>query len=253
MKVALITEYDGTDFVGFQSQNNGRAVHDVLTSALEEIYKTKIHLEGCSRTDSGVHARGHVSSVDVPFYIPEDNLPIAIYAHLPNDLSVRKAVYVKDDFSARFNTLGKRYIYRLYSSPLRSPLKDRYSYHTTYKLDVEKMNIAAKLMEGEHDFEAFCASGGSQVTTVRTLFSVNVFEKDNGLEIEVQGNAFLYNMVRIIAGTLLEVGYGKIAPCSITDIIESKDRKMAGRTLPPQGLTLEEVYYDWESAKVKES
>lgn len=251
MKVALITEYDGTDFVGFQSQNNGRAVCDVLTAALEEIYQTKIHVEGCSRTDSGVHARGHVSSLDVPFFIPEDKLPIAINAHLPSDLSVRKALYVEEGFSARFNTLGKRYIYRLYSSPLRSPLKDRYSYHTTYKLDVEKMKKAAEFFRGEHDFEAFCAAGGSQTTTVRTIFSVNVFEKDNDIEIEVQGNAFLYNMVRIIAGTLMEVGYGKIEPDEIPSIIKSKDRTKAGRTLPAKGLTLEEVYYDWEAQSLR--
>ena len=238
MKVALVTEYDGTEFVGFQSQTNGRAVCDVLTEALEEIYKTKIHVEGCSRTDAGVHARGHVSSLDVPFFIPEDKLPIAVNTHLPSDLSVRKAVYVKDDFSARFNPLGKRYIYRLYSAPLRSPLKDRYAFHTTYKLDVDKMKRAAELFRGEHDFAAFCAAGGTQTTTVRNLFSVNVFEKDEMIEIEVQGNAFLYNMVRIIAGTLFEVGYGRIDPESIPEIIDSGERKMAGRTMPAYGLTL---------------
>ena len=243
MKVALITEYDGTDFVGFQSQNNGRAVCDVLTAALEEIYQTKIHVEGCSRTDSGVHARGHVSSLDVPFFIPEDKLPIAINAHLPSDLSVRKALYVEDSFSARFNTLGKRYIYRLYSSPLRSPLKDRYAYHTTYKLDVEKMKKAAELFRGEHDFEAFCAAGGSQTTTVRTIFSVNVFEKDNDIEIEVQGNAFLYNMVRIITGTLVEIGLGKRRPEDMARIIASADRSNAGIIAPAGGLWLDEVFY----------
>ena len=249
MFVALITEFDGTDFVGFQSQNNGRAVCDVLTEALEEIYKTKIHVEGCSRTDSGVHARGHVSSVDVPFFIPEDKLPLAINAHLPDDLSVRKAVYVREDFSARFDTKGKRYIYRIYSSPSRKPLIDRYAYHTPYKLDIARMRRAAELFRGEHDFAAFCAAGSTAVTTVRTIYSVNVFEKDDMLEIEVQGNAFLYNMVRIIAGTILEVGSGKIDPEAIPEIIDSLDRKRAGRTLPSRGLTLEEVYYDWEWAK----
>ncbi|MCR5617817.1 MAG: tRNA pseudouridine(38-40) synthase TruA [Clostridiales bacterium] len=251
MKVALITEYDGTDFVGFQSQNNGRAVHDVLTKALCELYKTDIKIEGCSRTDSGVHAGGHVSSLNVPFYIPEEKLPMAVNALLPDDLSVKKAVYVKDDFSARFSTLGKRYSYSIYSSPVRSPLKDRYSYHTTYKLSLSKMKKAAVFFSGEHDFASFCASGSSQKTTVRRLFSVDVFEKDEDIEIVVQGEAFLYNMVRIIAGTLLDVGCGKIEPEDIPSIIESCDRKSAGRTLPARGLKLEEVYYDWE--KYKES
>ena len=250
MNVALITEYDGTDFVGFQSQKNGRAVYDVLSQALSQIYKEEVHLVGCSRTDAGVHARAHVCSVNVPFFIPEDKLPIAINSFLPDDLSVRRAVYVNDDFNARFDSRGKRYIYRLYSSSYRKPLIDRYAYHTTYKLDLEKMRRAGELLRGEHDFAAFCAAGSTAATTVRIVYSVNVFEKGDLIEIEVQGNAFLYNMVRIIAGTLLETGYGKIDPETIPQILDSGDRRCAGRTLPPRGLTLEEVYYDWEKAKV---
>lgn len=248
-KVALICEYDGTDFVGFQIQNNGRSVEGTLEEALSTLYKTNIDVQGCSRTDSGVHARGHVSSLDVPFIIPEDRLPAAINVFLPPDLAVKKAIYMKDDFNARFDSLGKRYIYRIYSNPVRKPLWDRYSYHVTYNLDLDKMAIAARAFAGEHDFKAFCAAGGSQVTTVRKLHSVNVFEKDGMVEIVVQGEAFLYNMVRIIAGTLLEVGTGKIPPETVSEIIESGDRTKAGRTLPAKGLTLEEVFYNWESLK----
>ena len=248
-RVALTCEYDGTDFVGFQIQDNGRSVQEELQKALTELYKTDIQITGCSRTDSGVHARGHVSSCDVPFYIPEDKLPLALNAFLPSDLSCHKAIYVKDNFNARFDNNGKRYIYRIHTGKVRSPLKSRYSYYTSYNLDIEAMNKAAELFAGEHDFEAFCASGGSQITTVRRIREVKVRRIEDVIEIEVNGEAFLYNMVRIIAGTLLYVGTGKLKPQDIATIIESKDRKQAGKTLPPEGLTLEEVFYDWDKWK----
>lgn len=245
-RIALVCEYDGTDFVGYQIQNNGRSVQEEINKAVSSLYKEEIKVTGCSRTDAGVHARHHVCSCDVPFIIPEDKVPFALNAFLPPDVAVKKAVYVGDDFSARFDTLGKTYIYRIYSSPIRSPLKSRYAHHVTFKLDVEKMNEAAAHFAGEHDFAAFCAAGGSQTTTVRRVHSVkvNVSSDDPELiEIEVSGEAFLYNMVRIIAGTLLYVGIGKIPPSDIPNIIASCDRKLAGKTLPPEGLTLEKVFY----------
>ena len=162
-RIAFITEFDGTDFAGFQSQENARAVQDVLEKALEELYKTKIRLTGCSRTDAGVHAKCHLSHADVPFN-----------ALLPNDVAVKKSFYVADDFSARFDIKGKRYIYRIYSSPTRSPLLDRNSYYCPIKPDIAKMKAAAEFFAGEHDFAAFCAAGGSQKTTVRRLFGVKV-------------------------------------------------------------------------------
>ncbi len=244
-RIAFITEFDGTDFAGFQSQENARAVQDVLETALEELYKTKIRLTGCSRTDAGVHARCHLSHADVPFVIPEDRFPLAMNALLPDDVAVRKSFYVSDDFSARFDIKGKRYIYRIYSSPARSPLLDRNAYYCPVKPDIAKMQKAAGFFAGEHDFAAFCASGGSQKTTVRRLFGVKVSAAGDDpcrIEIEVSGEAFLYNMVRIIAGTLLYAGQGKIAPDDIPDIIGSRDRRLAGKTLPAKGLTLEEVY-----------
>ncbi|MCQ2532838.1 MAG: tRNA pseudouridine(38-40) synthase TruA [Saccharofermentans sp.] len=246
-RIALVCEYDGTEFVGYQIQNNGRSVQEELNKAISTLYKEDIKVTGCSRTDAGVHARYHVSSCDVPFYIPEEKIPLALNPFLPEDLSVKKAIYMCDDFSARFDTLGKKYIYRIYSSPVRQPMKSRYAYHVTYKLDVDKMKVAAAYFAGEHDFAAFCAAGGSQLTTVRRIHHVIVRENDDLVEIEVSGEAFLYNMVRIIAGTLMYVGLGKIKPEDIPDVIKSCERKRAGQTLPPQGLTLEEVYYDWES------
>ncbi len=252
MKIALVCEYDGTDFVGYQIQDNGRSVQGELNKAVSALYKQDIKVTGSSRTDSGVHALGHVSSLEVPFYIPEDKIPFALNSLLPPDLSVKKAYYVVDDFNARFDSLGKRYIYRLYSAPVRSPMNSRYAHYINFTPDIKRMQEAAAYFAGEHDFKAFCASGGTQTTTVRKLFSVNVFARKNGIiEIEVQGEAFLYNMVRIIAGTLLYVGIGKLNPEDMNMLFTSGDRKLAGKTLPPEGLTLEEVYYNWEEKRVK--
>ncbi|MBQ1296299.1 MAG: tRNA pseudouridine(38-40) synthase TruA, partial [Clostridiales bacterium] len=243
--VLLFCEYDGTGFVGYQIQNNGRSVQEVLQKALSELYKTDIKITGCSRTDSGVHAAEHASSYDAPFIIPEEKFPLAMNALLPDDVAVKKSFYVSDDFSARFDIKGKRYIYRIYSSPTRSPLLDRNAYYCPVRPDIAKMQKAAEYFAGEHDFAAFCATGGSQKTTVRRLFGVKVYDKGDDpcqIEIEVSGEAFLYNMVRIIAGTLLYVGQGKIEPDEVKDIIANCDRSMAGKTLPAKGLTLEEVF-----------
>ena len=245
-RIAFISEFDGTDFAGFQSQVNARAVQDVLETALAALYKTEIRLTGCSRTDAGVHARCHLSHADVPFVIPEDKFLLAMNALLPDDVAVKKAFYVADDFSARFGIKGKRYIYRIYSSPVRSPLLDRYAYYCPVMPDVSKMKTAAEAFAGEHDFAAFCAAGGSQSTTVRRLFAVKVEAKGEDpcmIEIEVSGEAFLYNMVRIIAGTLLYAGQGKTDPDDMESIIASGDRSLAGKTLPAKGLTLEEVFF----------
>ena len=253
-RLALITEFDGTLFAGFQSQKNGRAVQDVLETALATLFKEDIRLTGCSRTDAGVHARCHLSHADVPFVIPEDKFPLAMNAILPDDVAVKRAFYVRDDFSARFDINGKRYVYRIYSAHNPSPLHARYSYFCPNELDIQAMKTAASFFAGEHDFEAFCAVGGSQKTYVRRLTSVEV-RKSNGcdemIEIEVKGEAFLYNMVRIIAGTILEAGMGRIPADSVGEIIESRERKRAGRTLPACGLTLEEVLFDEADARLR--
>ena len=253
-RLALITEFDGTAFAGFQSQKNGRAVQDVLETALASIFKEDTRLTGCSRTDAGVHARCHLSHTDVPFVIPEDKFPLAMNAILPDDVAVRRAFYVRDDFSARFDIKGKRYVYRIYSARNPSPLHARYSYFCPYELDLEAMATAASFFAGEHDFEAFCAVGGSQKTFVRRLTGVEVRRSavcEEMIEIEVTGEAFLYNMVRIIAGTVIEAGMGRIPAGSVGEIIDSRDRSRAGRTLPACGLTLEEVFFDEADARLR--
>lgn len=248
--VALVIEFDGTDFVGWQIQDNGRSVQEEIQRALTTLYKEEIKVTGSSRTDAGVHARGLVCSAKVPFDIPVEKLPLACNALLPEDVAVVEAYDVCDEFNARFDSQGKRYIYRIVYDRVRHPLLSRYSHFVTGKLDVEAMKKAAPLFEGERDFAAFCAVGGSQNTTVRKLNHVEIRSSEEGLiEIEVVGEAFLYNMVRIIAGTLLYVGQGKIAVEDVSAVIESCDRERAGKTLPPEGLTLEEVFYDWENIK----
>lgn len=243
--IAIISEYDGTDFVGYQIQDNGRSVQQTLNEAVSAVYKTKLTVTGCSRTDAGVHARGHVSSVEVPFYIPEERIPLALNCFLPDDCCVKKAIYVNDGFNARFESLGKRYIYRLQTGSCRSPLLNRYAHYVKGEPDIMLMKEAASIMVGEHDFAAFCAAGGSQKTTVRKMFAVNVRKDSSLIEIEVQGEAFLYNMVRIMSGTILYAGMGKLSADDIRELFANPDRKNAGKTLPPEGLTLEEVYYDW--------
>lgn len=249
--IALVIEFDGTDFVGWQIQDNGRSVQEQIQTALTTLYKEEIKVTGSSRTDAGVHARGLICSAKVPFIIPAEKLPLACNALLPEDVSVVEAFCVKDDFNARFDSQGKRYIYRIAHDRVRHPLVRRNTHFVTGRLDVEAMKKAAPFFEGEHDFAAFCAAGGSQNTTVRRLKRVEVRDLPDGLiEIEVTGEAFLYNMVRIIAGTLLYVGQGKIAYDEVGDVILSCDRERAGKTLPPEGLTLEEVFYDWDKIKL---
>ncbi|MBR2523811.1 MAG: tRNA pseudouridine(38-40) synthase TruA [Clostridiales bacterium] len=246
-RVLLFCEFDGSGFVGYQNQDNGRSVQGTLEKALSSIYKTDIKITGCSRTDAGVHASEHASSYDAPFVIPADRIPMALNAILPDDVAVKKAVYVADDISARFDTKGKTYCYRIYCSRTRSPLRSRYSYYSSFPCDVELMKQAAGAFAGTHDFAAFCAAGGSQITTVRKINSVTVersADDPDMIEIRVTGEAFLYNMVRIIAGTLYYVGIGKIAPSEIPGIIDGLDRSRAGKTMPAKGLTLERVYYD---------
>ena len=245
-RIALLSSYDGTDFVGFQFQNNGRSVQGVLEAALMVLYKSFVRVHGCSRTDAGVHAMGHVCHADVPFFIPAEKLPLAINQNLPEDLAVLRAAYVDGDFHARFGSCGKEYVYRIWNGPIRPVLERQYLAHVPIALDVECMRAAAVLFEGELDFSAFCAAGGKHVPPVRRLDSVRVEAVPGSEEIRivVRGKSFLYNMVRIIAGTLVYAGLGKLSVEEIARLFEEKDRRLAGKTMPPQGLTLARVFYE---------
>ena len=208
IRIALLTEYDGTDFVGFQRQDNGRSVQQTLEEAVEKVYGRFCRIYGCSRTDSGVHARGHVSHVDVPFSIPEEKIPLALNAVLDDDLVVLAAKEVPETFHARFNSKGKRYCYRVRNAKVPS----------------------------------------ADITPIRTMKDVYVRRAEGDpdlIEITVIGESFLYNMVRIMAGTLVYVGQGKMTKAEIEKLLTGEGvRKEAGKTMPAKGLTLEEVFYD---------
>jgi tRNA pseudouridine38-40 synthase len=245
-RIALLVEYDGTDFSGFQIQKNGRSVQQSLEEALFALFGEPCRIYGCSRTDAGVHARGHISHVDVPFLIPIEKLPLAMNANLPDDVSVLDCKVVSSEFHARFHSIGKKYIYRIDNNRTKPCMDRRYAVHVPGELNIGEMMEAARRFEGNMDFSAFYANDGRQINPVRTMQEVKV-EKNatSGLiEITVIGKSFLYNMVRIIAGTLVYVGQGKIEPDRIDEILAGKDRRQAGKTMPAKGLTLEKVYYE---------
>lgn len=247
MRYKLTVEYDGTKYHGWQKQKNARTVQEELETALLKLgIQTVTTASG--RTDSGVHAKGQVVHFDGDVKIPLSSLPFAINAYLPEDIAVVKCERAADDFNARFDAKQKTYCYRLYVSRLRHPLFENNHYHVTGDIDMEKMKKAAKVIEGEHDFKCFEASGSTVTDTVRTVYEIKIETKKyidcSEVEIYVTGNGFLYNMVRIIAGTLLYVGQGKLSVSDVENILKNKDRTAAGKTLPAKGLTLEEVVYE---------
>ena len=240
MQILLTVSYDGTDYAGWQRQENAVTVQEKLEDALASLLKRRVQTYGASRTDAGVHALGQWVSFFAPdIRVPLDKLPVVLTGLLPPDISVTSAIVVRDDFNPRFDAEEKTYEYSFYNAPVPNPLLARYSAFVPQVLCVENMQKAAHMFIGKHDFAAFCATGSSAKTTVREIYACTVAKRPNGIiTLAVTGNAFLYNMVRIIAGTLLYVGLGKISPDDIRGIIASKDRKLAGKTMPPQGLVL---------------
>lgn len=260
--IALKTEYDGTRFSGWQRQAEGiRTVQGTLEKALENIMGHPITLYASSRTDAGVHALGHISNFRTCNRIPVERIPLALLAHLSTDLVVKSAVEVEGEFNSRYHATSKTYSYNIWQSRRPAAVLGHYSYHVPVAIDVEKMQTAVVDLLGYHDFNCFKAEGGQTKTSTREIYSARVevvgsagAGDGNGLvfaggegrliRIVVTGSGFLYNMMRIIAGTLLYIGLGKIAVDAIPGIIASGDRLQAGSTLPSQGLFLEEVLYD---------
>ncbi len=247
MNIAVKIMYDGAAYHGWQYQKNGITVQERIETVLSDLTGESVSVVGCSRTDAGVHAYEFVFNFKSDTKIPVERLPYAINNHLTDDSIAAICAYpVAEDFNARFSSIGKRYIYKIWNSNIENPFTSKYSWFVPYQLDVEKMIRAAKYFEGTHDFSAFMAAGGSQKTTVRTITECTVkrsAEWTEQIEIEVEANAFLYNMVRIISGTLAEVGMGRIEPDAVGTIIESCDRRKAGMTAPPEGLFLKKVLY----------
>lgn len=241
--IKLVIEYDGKGFNGWQKQPDKLNIQGEIERAISEITGEKIELTASGRTDAGVHALGQVANFKTNSNIPIEKFAIAINSKLKKSIVIKDAEEMPLDFHARYNCKGKKYMYVIDNTKYGSAVYRGLLYHIPIKLDVEKMKYAIKYFEGEHDFKGFKATGGNNKSTVRRIDKADIFEEQGRVIIMLQGNGFLYNMVRIISGTLVDVGLGKIEPEDIPSIIESKDREKAGKTLPPQGLFLVEVYY----------
>lgn len=239
----MIVAYDGTNYSGWQLQENAPTVEGVLNQALTKLLKQEIQVIGASRTDAGVHARGNVAVFDAKTTIPGDRLKYALNPLLPEDVRIMDSSQAADDFHPRFCDTEKTYEYQIWNSKDLLPTMRLYSYWYSRPLNVDSMNKAAKLIPGEKDFKSFCAAGAQVSTTVRKVTGAEVFKSGDMITIRVKGEGFLYNMVRIIAGTLIRIGEGKWEPEKMTEIIESCDRTKAGPTAPPQGLTLMKIEY----------
>lgn len=248
-KVAFEVSYDGTIYAGFQRQLNDRTIQGELERALTELAKEPITIHGSGRTDAGVHALGQVIHFTTKLHIPVDKWPLAIKNYLPEDIIVRGAFDVADDFHARYDAVGKEYRYQIDRSQIPNVFYRRYAYHYPHPLDIERIQAAIPQLTGTHDFSAFCASGTSVEDKVRTIYNIRLTEDVDLLKLDFHGNGFLYNMVRILVGTLLRVGNGRITVEDIPKILDSKDRNQAGVTAPAHGLTLLKV--DYPPGKIK--
>lgn len=254
MKNVLLTiTYDGTNFFGWQRQPDQRTVQGELEKALSILCDTEILINGTSRTDAGVHAWGQCANFKGDFGIPVERIKDALNNFLgsggksivPKDIFVNEVALVADDFHARFNAKGKTYVYRIKNDPDLDIFQRNYCYQVTEPLDLELMREGARFLEGSHDFKSFQTAGGDEKeTTVRNIKSITIDREEEFLNIAVTGDGFLYNMVRIIVGTLVEIGKGKRQVKDIELILKAKNRQLAGPTAPAQGLYLAKVYFD---------
>lgn len=242
-RVKMIVAYDGTNYKGWQVQPNGITIEEVLNRELSRLLGEQIVVTGASRTDSGVHSLGNVAIFDTETRMPADKIAFALNQRLPEDIVVQGSCEVPADWHPRYAASRKTYEYRILNRTFRMPTRrlDTYFYH--YPLDVEMMRKAAAYLVGEHDFKSFCAVGAQVKTTVRTIYDCDVKKDGDIITIRVTGNGFLYNMVRIIAGTLIKVGGGEIAPEQIKEILAACDRSAAGPTAPAHGLTMMGIEY----------
>lgn len=243
-RIRMIVEYDGTNYAGWQRQANALAVQQVVEEALTKLTQTPVVITGASRTDAGVHALGQTVHFDTESRIPAEKFAYALNTMLPADVRIRRSEDIDDDFHARFSTRGKRYRYLIYQNAHAGALNRNTHAHVIYPLNDDLMRREAQALIGTHDFAAFAASGSVVKDTVRTIYAVRLERRGDELELTVEGNGFLYNMVRIIAGTLISIGTGKLEPGAFARAIETGDRLALGVTAPAHGLTLMEVFYD---------
>ncbi|MBQ1901966.1 MAG: tRNA pseudouridine(38-40) synthase TruA [Lachnospiraceae bacterium] len=238
MRVAMRVAYDGTNYCGWQIQPNGLTIEEVLNTTLSELLGETIVVSGASRTDTGVHSLGNIAVFDTNHRMPADKIAFALNQRLPDDIAIQESWEAPEGWHPRFVKSRKTYEYRILNCKMPLPTERLYTYHYHYPLDVEKMNTAIQDLIGEHDFTSF-ASVKSQVNSfVRTIYEASVVREGNIIKIRVTGNGFLYNMVRIIAGTLIEIGNERRPVSAIRDALDAKERSSAGPTAPAEGLTM---------------
>lgn len=249
-RIRLIIAYDGTDYCGWQIQSNGITIEEEVTKALRDLLQEEVEVIGASRTDSGVHAMGNVAVFDTNTRIPAEKIAIALNQRLPMDIRVQKSEEVDADFHPRYCDSEKTYEYTIIHTSIAIPTKSRYGYHVYQPLNIEEMKAAAELLVGTHDYSAFCSAGSQVKSKVRTVYELTLTETTlagvNGgrqIVMRIRGNGFLYNMVRIIAGTLLEVGMGRRPVQAVKEALETGNRQKSGPTAPAHGLMLAGIEY----------
>lgn len=242
-RVKLIVSYDGTNYCGWQIQQNGITVEEVLNKTLSELLGEETAVIGASRTDSGVHAMGNVAVFDTESRIPAEKMCFALNQRLPDDIRIQYSCEVDLNWHPRYCDTRKTYEYRILNRKFSIPTERLYSHFFYYPLNVEQMQKAAEYLVGEHDFKSFCSARSQVENTVRTIYYLNVEKAGDMVVIRVNGNGFLYNMVRIIVGTLIKVGTGMYPPEHMKEILEAKDRRMAGPKAEARGLMLVEIEY----------
>ena len=244
-RVRIVVAYDGTNYCGWQVQNNAVTIEGILNRELSKITGEEIRVIGASRTDSGVHAMGNVAVFDTKSPVPPKRMMYVINQRLPKDIVVVDSDEVAPDWHPRHqDNVSKTYEYRIYNAQLPNPLKIRYSTFVSYTMDIEKMREGAQYLIGEHDFASFCNIRTNAESTVRTIYAIEISREGSEIIIRVTGNGFLYNMVRIIAGTLIRVGRGYYEPERVKNILDAKLRTEAGITAPANGLALVEINYN---------
>ncbi|MDD3840345.1 MAG: tRNA pseudouridine(38-40) synthase TruA [Clostridia bacterium] len=239
----ITIQYDGTRYSGWQRQKNALAVQQVLEDCISEVTGENIKVIGSGRTDSGVHALAQVANFRTDSSIPEDRMPLALNSYLPEDIRIIRCEQVDENFHARFSAKAKTYLYTIINDEYGNVLWRNYMWHIRQRLDVRKMKQAAAHLIGTKDFSSFRSSGSSTKTSVRTINDISIDCEDSLIKVWITADGFLYNMVRIIVGTLVEFGMGLYQPDYMKTILDTCDRNTAGKTAPPHGLCLVKIYY----------
>lgn len=242
-RIKLTVAYDGTDYCGWQVQPNGMTVEEILNRELSALTGEEVKVIGASRTDAGVHAEGNVAVFDTETGIPAERIAYALNCRLPEDIVAVKSEEVPGDWHPRYQCSVKTYEYRILNREMPDPVCRRSTVHVSYPLNLGDMRTAAGYLKGEHDFKSFCSPHTEVKDTVRTVHSLEVEKEGDIITVRISGNGFLYNMVRIIVGTLINVGRGACPPEKVKEILEARDRRKAAATAPAKGLVLKHIRY----------